>query len=79
MYSKIFLGMYSAIANWRFGTYREDFSSMGNCLLMNFMMMFGEFPGISCPIPFPILLFGLSACLFDYCFNYLKQQFSTLA
>jgi hypothetical protein len=36
------LTTFAAIANWRFGTYREDFSTFGNCLLMNFMMMFGE-------------------------------------
>ena len=46
---------FAAIANWRFGSYRPEFSTVAGCCLMNFMMMFGEFPedwaGLEQPTP----------------------------
>ena len=35
---------FAGIATWRFGTIREDFASLEESLITNFMMMFGNFP-----------------------------------
>ena len=40
----LLMGSFAGIATWRFGTIREDFSSLGTSFLTNFMMMFGNFP-----------------------------------
>ena len=40
----LLMGSFAGIATWRFGTVREDFSSLGTSFLTNFMMMFGNFP-----------------------------------